>query len=41
MEYQEKFFEYELIPIDIKNTKIINFDSNTIMIEEFVRKNNE
>tara|TARA_B100000029_G_scaffold419635_1_gene425190 strand:- start:1115 stop:1423 length:309 start_codon:yes stop_codon:yes gene_type:complete len=41
MEYQEKFFENELIPIDIKNTKIINFDSNTIMIEEFVRKNNE
>ena len=41
MEYQEKFFENELIPIDIKNTKIINFDSNTIMIEEFVKKNNE
>ena len=38
MEYQEKFFENELIPIDIKNTKIINFDSYTIMIEEFVRK---
>ena len=41
MEYQEKFFENELIPIEIKNTKKINFDSNTIMIEEFVRKNNE
>ncbi len=41
MEYQEKFFENELIPIDIKNTKIINFDSNTIIIEEFVKKNNE
>ncbi len=41
MEYQEKFFENELIPIDIKNTKIINFDSNKIMIEEFVKKNNE
>tara|TARA_Y100000590_G_C15249842_1_gene837080 strand:+ start:385 stop:693 length:309 start_codon:yes stop_codon:yes gene_type:complete len=41
MEYQKKFFESELIPIDIKNTKIISFDHNKIIIEEFIKKNNE
>ena len=41
MEYQTKYFENELIPVEIQKTNKITFKENSVIVENFKNKLNE
>ena len=41
MEYQSQFFEDDLNPINIENSKIITFKKNNLTIKNYLENKNE